>query len=54
MLFCRAGLYSAGPVLSGLTLGMPAGLWGHFGSATALLTGYCVLQFAQFDKTLVV
>ncbi len=27
---------------------------GHFGSATALLTGYCVLQFAQFSKTLVV
>ncbi len=27
---------------------------GHFGSATALMTGYCVLQFAQFSKTLVV
>ncbi len=27
---------------------------GHFGSAAALMTGYCVLQFAQFDKTLVV
>ena len=27
---------------------------GHFGSAAALMTGYCVLQFAQFSKTLVV
>ena len=30
-----------------------ASIVGHFGSATADVTGYAVLQFAQFDKALV-
>ena len=31
-----------------------ASIIGHFGAATADVTGYAVLQFAQFDKALVV